>query len=234
MELTFAVPDGSKNKNTPPEHLQAFYSKFSEIRSKHFDGVIVTGAPVEHLPFEDVLYWNELKDIFEWIRVNDRGMYSICWGAMATLFHFHGIPKHITPKKQFGLYPHQVSAHSLMEGVKDGVGIPVSRHTEWQMKDMQQLPPHVEVLAASQETGPCVIWDSELRHLHMMNHFEYDVDTLEQEYQRDVSKGTPTGEPIDLPEYYFPDNNPENAPVHSWKDSGKTFFGNWLKTLTPA
>jgi homoserine O-succinyltransferase len=232
VDLTFAVPDGAPSKNTPAQHLANFYKKFSEVRNNHYDGVVVTGAPVEHLPFEEVTYWSEMEDIFEWIRETKVGMYSICWGAMATLHHFFGVPKHLTKSKQFGLFPHQIlKPCEMTAGLEDGVGIPVSRHTEWKMEDMTRLPEGIDVVMASEHTGPCVIWDKERSHVHMMNHFEYEVDTLDGEYRRDVSKGTPTGEPIPIPFGYYPNDDPNNAPVHKWRANGTSFFSNWLKVL---
>eukprot|EP00658_Telonema_sp_P-2_P072441 TRINITY_DN6157_c0_g1_i6.p1 TRINITY_DN6157_c0_g1~~TRINITY_DN6157_c0_g1_i6.p1 ORF type:complete len:274 (+),score=54.09 TRINITY_DN6157_c0_g1_i6:169-990(+) len=221
-----------RDRNTPAEHITQFYRKFSEVRTERFDGVIVTGAPVEHLPFEEVAYWSEMESIFDWIEASGSGMYSICWGAMASLYHFHKVPKHLTASKQFGVYHHSVrEGHRLTEGIRDGVGIPVSRHTEWRSDDMANLPTGTEVLLESEQTGPCVVWDRTLRHCHVMNHFEYDADSLDQEYRRDLAQGTPTGEPIPVPANYYPQDDPSNDPGHGWHDPGVRFFNNWLQTL---
>jgi homoserine O-succinyltransferase len=232
VEVTFVVPDGTKNKNAPPGHIASFYKRFSELKHERFDGVLVTGAPVEHLPFTAVAYWDELKEIFEWIRATKASMFSICWGAMASIYHFHGVPKHVTAAKQFGVVPHKVEQSacpfSFAQGLPDGVGIPKSTHASWQMEDMRALPTGVEVLAHSADCGPCVVWDGNLGHLHMLGHFEYAVNTLDGEYRRDLKKGTPTGDPIAPPMHYYPEDDPDQTPIHSWSEHGKTFYGGWL------
>jgi homoserine O-succinyltransferase len=165
VEVTLAVPDGAKNKNTSPEHMASFYKRFSDLKNHRFDAVLVTGAPVEHLPFTDVMYWDEMIEIFEWIRQTETSMLSICWGAMASLYHFHGVPKHVIAAKLSGVFPHkkfergQGEQQGLLfaEDLTDGVGIPVSRHTEWRIEDMQNLPAGVDVLLHSDESGPCLI-----------------------------------------------------------------------------
>jgi len=229
VEMTFAIPDGAAAKNTDPAHLAKFYSKFSQIRDHRYDGVVVTGAPVEHLPFEEVKYWPELEAIFNWIGDSGVSMYSICWGSMASLKHFHGIPKHLTEKKLFGSFPHEVLQQCEMtRGLHGDVTIPVSRHAEWKMQDMDKLPAGVDVVVACDQTGPCVIWDPARNYCHMMNHFEYELDSLDGEYRRDLKKGTPTGEPIPIPFGYFPDDNPDLPPVHKWQSNGVTFYNNWI------
>jgi len=242
VEMTFALPDKAAAKNTDPKHLAKFYSRFSQIRNNRYDGVIVTGAPVETLPFEEINYWGELQEIFDWIRAMEAGMYSICWGAMASLYHFHGIPKHVTEKKQFGAYPHKVLAdcemtRGLTEDHRDGAVIPVSRHTEWKMADMSKLPAGVDVVVTANgaknpvDTGPCLIWDPKRNFCHMMNHFEYEVDTLDGEYRRDVKNGTPDGSPIPVPYAYYPNDDPKQPPVHSWGPNGITFYNNWIREV---
>merc|ERR1711935_1158862 len=155
-------------------------------------------------------------------------MYSICWGAMASLYHFHGIPKHITEQKQFGVYHHSVKSprNEITEGIPEGVGTPVSRHTEWRLEDMQDLPAGVKVLLYNDITGPAVVWDANRRHCHVMNHFEYAPESLDQEYRRDLAQGTPTGDPIPVPANYYPSDDPDQSPPHSWKDNGITFYSN--------
>lgn len=228
VEVTLVVPDGSRNKNTRPEHIAQFYKKFSQIKSQSFDGVVVTGAPVEHLPLEDVKYINELYEIFDWVRDTKAAMYSICWGAMASLYHFHGVPKHLTDNKLFGVFPHERKSCPLTASLQGEAGMPVSRHATWHIEDMAKLPEGVEVVLNSPESGPCVIWDSNLGHAHVMNHWEYEADTLEGEYQRDLAKGTPTGEPIHVPGNYYPGDDPSKPPNHSWKANSRVFWKEWL------
>jgi homoserine O-succinyltransferase len=179
-----------------------------------------------------VQYWEELVSFFERIKEMDAGMLSLCWGAMASLWHFHRIPKHLTVHKQFGVIQHfaEDPSHPLLHGIPREVGIPVSRHTTWKEADFEGKQ-GIQILLNSQATGPALVWDAKLRHAHMINHFEYDQDTLAGEYWRDVKQGTPTGEPIHLPLHYFPQDNPTNAPPHTWKAPGQNFYSNWVQTL---
>ena len=209
VEVTWCVPDNYSGKNSAPGYLDKFYKRFSQIKGDRFDGFIVTGAPIEHLPFEQVKYWAELQEFFEFIRAQDAGMLSLCWGAMASIYHFHGIPKHITGRKEFGVFQHQVvdASHPLAQALPHAVGIPASRHTTWKLADFEvavKKSPQLQLVLNSSLVGPCLIWDDQLGHAHMINHFEYDADTLDGEYRRDKLKGTPTGEPIHVPHEYYP------------------------------
>lgn len=230
VEITWLCPDDYSGKNSAPGHLDKYYKRFSQVKGETFDGFIVTGAPIEHLPFDQVKYWGELEAFFDRIRDMDAGMLSLCWGAMASLYHFHKIPKHLTMNKQFGVYEHAVTPHPLLQAVPDQVGIPVSRHTTWKYEDFEGKD-DIEILLASPETGPGLVWDHKLRHAHMINHFEYDLDTLGGEYWRDVKAGTPTGEKIHVPYNYFPGDNPQHAPLHTWKAPGQNFYSNWVQLL---
>ena len=179
-----------------------------------------------------VSYWNELEEFFDRIRDMDAGMLSLCWGAMASLWHFHRIPKHLTMNKQFGVYQHAVSEnnHPLVHAIHEDVGIPVSRHTTWKEEDFEGNT-EIQILLRNKETGPALVWDPKLRHAHMINHFEYDLDSLASEYWRDVKQGTPTGEKIHVPYNYFPGDNPQNPPLHTWKAAGQNFYSNWVQLL---
>ena len=209
VEVTWCIPDNYSGKNSTPGYLDKFYKRFSQIKGERFDGFLVTGAPIEHLPFEQVQYWPELQEFFNFVRAQDAGLLSLCWGAMASIYHFHGIPKHTTPRKEFGVFKHQVllEAHTLTQALPQDVGIPTSRHTTWKLADVEaavKKAPQLQLILNSSIVGPCLIWDDELGHAHMINHFEYDADTLDSEYRRDKLKGTPTGEPIHVPHEYYP------------------------------
>lgn len=225
VELTLVIPDGHDPKTTPPAHINAFYRRWSEIATRRFDGLIVTGAPVEHLPFEAVHYWSDLERILDWAAATIRGSYFVCWAAQAALYHFHGVPKHDLPRKAFGVYRQQVLAPEarLLRGLGGSFPTPVSRHTATRRAD---LPRHsgLQVLAASRHSGLCMVEDCQVRAIHMFNHLEYDADTLQREYLRDL-----TARPeIALPANYFPDDDPGQAPVNSWRRAGEIVIANWL------
>jgi homoserine O-succinyltransferase len=225
-DVTFVVPDNYGGKNSAPGYLDNFYKRFSEIKGQQFDGVIVTGAPIEHLPFEEVKYWGELQAFLDSVKEMDAGMLSLCWGAMATLWHFHQVPKHMTDRKQFGVFAHRISdaAHALVQAIPDGVGIPVSRHTTWRAADVAKAGGGLAVLLDQSETGPGLVWDAALGHAHMINHFEYDRLTLDSEYRRDVAKGTPTGDAIHVPPNYYTGNDPGRDPIFAWKAAGQVLY----------
>jgi len=233
VDLTLFVPDSYAAKNTSPEYLSKFYKRWSEVKSEKFDGFIMTGAPIETLPFEEVAYWNELKSFFERVRETDASLLSLCWGAMASLYYFHQVPKYITPRKQFGVYSHAnlEPTNILMQGLGGDVGVPVSRHTRWDRADIEPLRDRLQLVLDSRETGPCLVWDGKLGHAHMINHLEYDADTLHGEYVRDRAKGTPTGEPIHVPHGYYPSDDPAQTPQHAWKSAGQVFYSNWLSAV---
>jgi len=231
-EVTFIVPDQYIGKNCKPGYLDAHYKRFSEVRDEKFDGYILTGAPIEHLPFEKVGYWNELQEFFELVEKQEAGLLSLCWGAMASLYHFHQIPKHDVHPKLFGVFKHVVTRPTsiMMLGLPAATGVPVSRHTTWKFEDFEGKK-GCEVLLVSPDTGPACVWDHDKCHVHMINHFEYDVDTLAGEYERDLAKGTPTGDPIHIPWNYYPNDDPTRTPEHTWLSSGQVFYSNWLSAL---
>lgn len=228
VELTLVIPDGHDPKTTPPGHIAAFYRRWSEIAGRRFDGLIVTGAPVEHLPFEEVHYWAELCRIFDWARLHVGSAYYVCWAAQAALRHFHGVQKHALPRKAFGVYPQRASLRSvpLMRGMPEIFPTPVSRHTEVRCAEIPWgsglLP-----LAASPRSGLCLVEDRPRRAYCMFNHLEYDADTLLREYRRDRAAGLD----IAPPEGCAETATAERRCVSIWRPAAEILFGNWLRQM---
>ena len=225
VDLTLCVPDSYRSKTTPAAHLAAFYQPWSAIRHEAFDGLVVTGAPIETLPFEDVTYWSNLRAIFDWAKANIANSLYICWAAQAALHHFRAVPKHPLRAKLSGIYPHRV-AHPDSHLLKDFAGsfpVPVSRHTEVRAGDLP-LSAGLTILADSADAGLCLLEDRENRAVYMFNHLEYDAMTLRDEFLRDRSAGKPAGIPVN----YFPENDPARAPVNVWRPVAQLLFGNWL------
>jgi homoserine O-succinyltransferase len=223
VRITNHVP-----RNTPIEHLISFYRPWEEVRAERFDGFIITGAPVEHLPFEDVNYWDELRRIFDWTQTNVHRCLNVCWAAQAALHHFYGVPKHELPAKAFGVFPHRNLAPTspYLRGFSDDFHIPVSRWTEVRRQD---LPPDrgLAVLAESEETGLCLVHDPLCRSLHMFNHVEYDSTSLADEYTRDVAAGAA----IAIPKNYFPNDDCSRPPENRWRSHAHLLFGNWVNEI---
>ncbi len=228
IELTLVTTSSYAPRNTSAEHMLAFYRPWEEVRERKFDGLIITGAPVETLPYEDVAYWQELTRIFDWSQSHIQETYNICWAAQAALKHFHGVPKYQLPEKMFGVFPHHVRGGQdrLLRGFNDEIPIPVSRHTEVRREDLPDVP-GLEVLLDSDEAGLCMIRDEAHRQLYMFNHLEYDTVTLGDEYRRDVAEGAP----IRPPAYYFPDDDPEQPPRNRWRAHANVLFTNWINDL---
>jgi homoserine O-succinyltransferase/O-acetyltransferase len=228
VELTLVKMTRHTPKNTPPEHMIAFYKTFEEVRSDKFDGLIVTGAPVELLDFEAVSYWDELCEVFEWSQSHVHASFHICWGAQAALYHFHRVPKHPLSKKAFGVYRHRnlAPASPYLRGFSDDFSIPVSRWTENHRADLPEGR-GLEVLMESDEAGLCLIDDPPHRSLYMFNHIEYDTMSLSDEYWRDVK----AGRPIELPANYFPRNDPHAVPENRWRSHAHLLFGNWINQV---
>ena len=228
VSLTLMLPDGYRPKTTSSDHIDAHYTLWSESRHEPFDGVIITGAPIETLDFEEVHYWPAMTEILEWAAEETSGSLNICWAGQASLYHFHGVPKHQMSEKCFGVYRQQVAAKqaSVLDGFGESFPVPVSRYTETLRDDLPE-DGGVEVLAESPESGLCLIEDRPRRALHMFNHWEYDATTLVEEYERDRKAGLGTA----LPENAFPDDDPAQAPLNSWRPYGRLFFGNWLEAL---
>lgn len=225
VELTLVRVGSHQAKNTPEEHLIDFYQTFEEVRDRKFDGFIITGAPVETLPFEEVTYWPELQEILDWTRTNVHSPFFICWGAMAAIHHFHGVPKHALADKAFGVYRHRNlnPASPYLTGFSDDFSISVSRWTEVRREDLKPEM-GLEVLMDSQETGLCLLAEEEGNRLYIFNHVEYDSNTLGDEYFRDVKAGTR----IQVPKGYFPDDDPARKPLNRWRSHAFLLFGNWI------
>ncbi|MFM8747567.1 MAG: homoserine O-succinyltransferase [Aestuariivirga sp.] len=228
VELTLVKITSHTPKNTPAEHMLAFYEDWEDVKHQKFDGFIVTGAPVELLDFEDVTYWDELSRIFDWTQTNTHASFHICWGAQAALWHFHRVPKHALPQKRFGVYRHRNLKPSspYLRGFSDDFSIPVSRWTENHRADIPASR-GLEILMESDEAGLCLIDDRPHRALYMFNHIEYDTTSLSDEYWRDRT----AGKPITLPANYFPKNDPQLPPENRWRSHAHLLFGNWINEL---
>lgn len=213
------------SKNTSMEHLLKFYKTFEEIKDERFDGLIITGAPIEHLHYTDVDYWNELCEIFEWSKSHVYSTLHICWGAQAGLYYHYGIPKYDLPQKCFGIFPHHIEKpmDPLLKGFDELFMVPHSRHTEIRRDDVEKCS-ELEILTASDISGVHIIGAKNGRQYFITGHSEYDRHTIANEYFRDVKKGLP----IQIPVNYFPDDNPENPPLFTWRCHANQMFSNWL------
>ena len=223
VSLTLMQTGTYAPQHTDKAHLHEFYQPFQALKSRCFDGLIVTGAPVETLAFEEVKYWQELTEIFEWARRHVHSSFFVCWGAQAALYHRYGVPKHKLPEKRFGIFEHKNlrPASDLMRGINDYFAMPVSRHTQVQAED---LPPHLEPLAVSEIAGIGAVADWQARAFFVFNHLEYDRETLQMEYERDLLKGAQ----IQLPHNYFPGDDPSQMPPNMWRAFAAVVFQNWL------
>jgi homoserine O-succinyltransferase len=210
------------------DHLISFYRIWDEIRSNRFDGFIITGAPVEHLPFEEVTYWDELRRFFDWTQNNVHRCLNVCWGAQAALKHFHGVPKHNLPEKAFGVFRHRnlVPTSPYLRGFSDEFWIPVSRWTEVRRQDLPEGR-NLKVLAEGDETGLCLVGDPLCRSLHNLNHAEYDASTLADEFHRDLVAGTRAA----LPKNYFPQDDCSRRPPNRWRSDAHLLIGNWINEI---
>jgi len=228
VELTLVRVGTHASKNTSEDHLITFYRTWDEVRDQHFDGFIITGAPIETLPFDEVTYWPELTEILDWTTTNVHSTFSICWGAMAALWHFHDVPKHILDNKAFGVYRHRnlQPASPYLAGFSDDFLVSVSRWTEVRRADIEQVP-SLELLMESDETGVCLLSEAAGRRLYMFNHIEYDSTTLAKEYFRDVEAGVR----IEVPHDYFPNDDPNRPPVNRWRSHAFLLFGNWINQV---
>lgn len=228
IELTLVKMASHTPKTATSEHMLSFYEPWEAIRDTKFDGMIVTGAPIEKMPFEAVRYWPELTALFDWSRGNVHSLLTICWGAQAALNHFHGVPKHDLPEKAFGVFRHRNldPASPYLRGFSDDFSIPVSRWTEVRRGD---LPPDsgLGVLMESPETGLCLLAEPAARRLYMFNHIEYDSTSLGEEYARDRQKGVAIG----MPRNYFPQDDDTRSPENRWRSHAHLFFGNWINEM---
>jgi homoserine O-succinyltransferase len=219
-----------QTRNTAAEHMETFYRPFAEVEASgdKFDGLIITGAPIEHLAFEDVTYWDELRRVMDWTQTHVHSTFGVCWGGMAMIYHFHGVQKHMLNAKAFGCFRHQNlnPTSPYLRGFSDDFVIPVSRWTEVRQSEIAAAP-GLRTLLGSEEVGPCLVEDAGHRALYIFNHFEYDSDTLKQEYDRDVAADTP----INVPLNYYPDDNPANPPKNRWRSHAHLLYGNWLNEI---
>lgn len=225
VDLQLLTMDSHDSKNTDKLHLDNFYKTFDEIKNQRFDGMIITGAPVEFLPFEDVDYWKELSEIFEYTKTNVFSTLHICWGAQAALYYHYGIDKFIMPSKLFGVFKHELKdkKSELTRGFDEEFFAPHSRHTQVRKEDIMKIH-ELKILAESEITGPHIIATRDKRMVFVQGHMEYDRDTLRLEYERDVKKGME----IDVPKDYFKDDNPNKGIIVKWSGHGNLFFANWL------
>jgi homoserine O-succinyltransferase len=225
VEVTLLHTATHHSKNTNSEHLLAHYLTFEDVRYQKFDGLIITGAPVEQMPFEEVDYWKELTQIFDWAESNVESTFYICWGAQAGLYHRYGIPKYDLPHKMFGVFEHRVLCprEPLLRGFDDIFFAPHSRHTEIRRADVEKVD-ELNVLADSEEAGLYILSTKNGRHIFVTGHSEYDALTLKSEYDRDVKKGLP----IHVPHNYYPHNDPTQTPQVRWRGHANMLFSNWL------
>ena len=225
VEFDFIYTASYEPKNTSSEHLVKFYETFQDVKNRRYDGMIITGAPVEQLPFEEVAYWPELCGIFEWAKRHVYSLMMICWGAQAGLYHYYGIPKYALPQKMFGVFEHKVNMKEkiLFRGFDDIFYVPHSRHTEVRREDIEKEP-LLSILSESDQAGVFAVRDKTNRRLFLTGHAEYDPLTLKGEYDRDVAAGLP----INVPDNYYPGNDPSQMPVVRWRSAANLLFSNWL------
>lgn len=225
VDLTLVRVGGHQPKNTPAEHLISFYRTWADIRERKFDGFIITGAPVEQMPFEAVSYWGELQQILDWTRTHVHSPFFVCWGAMAAAWHFHGLPKYPLVQKAFGVFRQKnlAPASPFLAGFSDDFLIPVSRWTEVRREDVLARP-ELDLLVDCETTGPCLLHHAPSRSLFMFNHVEYDSFSLKEEYERDAAQGVT----IAVPHNYFPGNDPARPPLNRWRSHAHLLFGNWI------
>jgi homoserine O-succinyltransferase/O-acetyltransferase len=225
VEVTLLHISGHISRNTPIDHLKTFYKTFRQVRNHKFDGMIITGAPIELLDFEEVDYWNELKEIMDWARHNVTSTMFICWGAQAGLYHYYKVPKYPLPKKMFGIFTHQVSDPKipLVRGFDEEFVAPHSRHTEIRRGDIVKIG-ELKLVSESPQAGVYIVMTHEGRQIFVTGHSEYDPTTLKDEYERDLKKGLP----IDIPVNYFPENDSTRPPMVQWKSHANLLYYNWL------
>ena len=227
IEVSFMKLKSHTSKNTPIEHMKAFYRDFECMRNEKFDGMIITGAPVEHLEFEDVNYWDEIQDIFNWTRTHVTSTLYICWAAQAGLYHHYGIPKYPLDKKMFGIFEHHIcegmSKLPIFRGFDDVFFVPHSRYTEVRRADIEKHP-ELTIISESDDSGVHIVMARGGREFYVTGHSEYSPYTLDTEYRRDLGKGLP----IDMPKNYYRDNDLEKGPLVRWRSTANLLFSNWL------
>lgn len=225
VEVTLLHTATHESKNTDAEHLLNHYDTFEDVRNQKFDGLVITGAPVETLPFDEVDYWPELRKIMDWAETNVYSTFYVCWGAQAGLYHRYGVPKYALPQKMFGVFEHKtlVPTEKLLRGFDDVFLAPHSRHTEIRRADLERVP-EIQILSESDDAGIYMVGTRDGRHIFITGHSEYDPLTLKGEYERDVKKGLP----INVPRNYFPNDDPTQPPQVRWRGHASLLFSNWL------
>jgi homoserine O-succinyltransferase len=219
IELSLIRMSEHQTKNTAAEHMETFYRPFQDVKDEKFDGLIITGAPIEHLPFAEVTYWDELCEVMDWTQTNVQSTFGVCWGGMAMINHFHGVQKHMLPAKSFGCFRHQNLEYTspYLRGFSDDCFIPVSRWTEMKQDEIDQAQ-GLTTLLGSEDCGPCLVQDPAHRALYIFNHFEYDSDTA-------------AGTPINVPKNYYPDDDPTRTPLNRWRSHAHLLYGNWINEI---
>lgn len=226
IKITFVNVASYICKTTAPEHMERFYSTFEEIKNDYFDGLIITGAPVEQLKFEEVIYWNELTKIMNWSLEHAKSTLHICWGAQAGLYYHYGIDKHLLNDKVFGVFEHKINDKNskILCGFSDGFKAPHSRHTTVYREDILKVP-DLTIVSESKDAGIFIIENKLKTQLFVTGHLEYSIDTLDKEYKRDLSKGLK----IEMPQNYYKDDDVSKEPIFSWKENGNKMYQNWIK-----
>ncbi|EPX79119.1 homoserine O-acetyltransferase MetA [Litoreibacter arenae] len=228
IELSLIRMSEHETKTTAAEHMEEFYRPFQEVKGEKFDGLVITGAPIEHLPFDEVTYWDELREVMDWTQTNVHSTFGVCWGGMAMINYFHGVKKHLLDHKLFGCYRHTNldPASPYLRGFSDDCVIPVSRWTEMRQDEIDAAD-GLTTLLGSDVAGPCLVEDRKHRAIYIFNHFEYDSCTLKEEYDRDVAAGTA----INVPVNYYPDNDPTKKPMNRWRSHAHLLYGNWINEI---
>ena len=231
IELTLIRMSEHEARNTAADHMKEFYRTFKEVKDQKFDGLIITGAPIEHLDFEEVTYWDELCEIMDWTQTNVHSTFGVCWGGMAMINHFHGVKKHLLKNKLFGCFRHMNFAPQspYLRGFSDEMTIPVSRWTEMQRDEIDTAG--LTTLLHSNEVGPALVEAPNHRAIYVFNHFEYDSDTLNQEYLRDLATNQISSAHIKVPENYFPNDDPSKTPPNRWRSHAHLLYGNWISEI---
>ncbi len=225
IETTFMMVPGHVSKNTSMDHMEQFYTSFEHLKDQKFDGMIITGAPLEQMDYKDVTYWPVLEEIFDWTRTHVTSTMFICWAAQAGLYHFYGVPKYPLSKKMFGIFKHTSydPQEPIFRGFDDEFFVPHSRHSEVRKEDILKHP-ELKIMSESRESGIYMVMAREGREIYVTGHSEYSPYTLDAEYKRDLTKGLP----IDMPVNYYKGNNPNNRPLVRWRSTANLLFANWL------
>lgn len=227
IEVSFMKLKSHTSKNTPIEHMKAFYLDFDLMRQEKYDGMIITGAPVEHLEFEDVNYWSEIQEIFDWAETNVTSTFCICWAAQAGLYHYYGVPKHPLEQKMFGIFKHHICEGMqhlpIFRGFDDEFFVPHSRHTEVRREEIEKHP-ELKIISESDDSGVHIVMARGGRQFFVTGHSEYSPNTLDTEYKRDLAKGLD----IEMPQNYYRDNDPEKGPLVRWRSVANLLFSNWM------